>query len=87
MGIIISPQSMSVFRQLIADAGSAPFLLKALRSIEQDPLHCGRPFRGVPNHQTTRIEIIALPRDKQLRLIWNPTMHPPEVILLLVSPP
>ena len=82
--IAVARQSWPLFQSLISDQAIAPFLLKALRSIQQHPSDCGRPFR-LPGKAEglLRTDVVALPGDKQLWLFWNPAMAPVEVSLTL----
>ena len=79
---LISQESWPVYQTLVEQPMAAPFLLKALRGIQQDPGGCGRPVRGGP----LRCDVVALPGDKQLWLYWNPTVDPTVVVLALFPP-
>lgn len=72
-----------MFQSLISDPAVAPFVLKALRSIQEHSGECGSPFlwREVPG--SLRKDVVALAGDRQLWLFWNPAMDPIEVILHL----
>lgn len=83
--IVISQQSWPCFRSLMSDPAAQPFLVKSLRAIQQDPSGCGRPFDGITS-TFLRTDLVELPGDKWLRLLWNPAMVPTEVILILQTP-
>ena len=87
-GIGISKESWSEYQKLIKDPLSAPFVLQALRSIQHDRHNYGRPLRAKPFHGgPMRTYVIALPRDRQLWLYWNPMMTSTTVVTLAVLSP
>lgn len=86
--IEISAESWSEYQKLIRDPFSAPFVLKALRGIQDDRHKYGRPLRAPSFHGgPMRTDVIALPRDRQLWLYWNPDMKPTTVVSLAVISP
>lgn len=86
--IKISDGSWGTYQRLIADTSTAPFVLKALRSIQRDCHNYGRPLRAKPFYPgPLRTEVIGLSRDRQLWLYWNPMMTPTTVVTLAVLSP
>jgi len=87
-GIGISKESWSEYQKLIKDPFSAPYVFQALRSIQHDRHSYGRPFRPKSFHGgPLRTVVIALTRDRELWLYWNPDMTPTTVVTLAVVSP
>ena len=87
MRIVISRQSLQIFQSLMNEPAAAPFVLKVLRAIAQDPTRHGRAFHAAaPPSGKTRIDVAALSGDRQLWLLWNPGIDPIEVLLVVHLP-
>src|SRR3954467_2900619 len=83
--IEISAPSMLVFQSLLHQPMVAPFVVTALRGIQNDRYGYGRPLtHGRFHFQPIRAAVVALPGDKQLWLYWNPDLTPTTVVTLAV---
>jgi len=79
--IRISSGSLATYNTLTGDPSAEPFVMNALRSIQQDPARWGRSFNG-PYPGGMRNDIL-LPGNRQLALLWNPATDPIDVMLIL----
>ena len=77
---------MPVFQSLLHQPEVAPFVLQALRGIQNDRYGYGRPFSH-GRFQPIRYGVVALPGGKQLWLYWNPDLRPTTVVTFALLGP